>query len=164
MEGKVKSPGYYIQRIYLKSGLSLEKLAYRLDMGLEYLQDILRDNQKLTVEDCIKLSNLFGSSVGYWLDLQYEYDKSKIDLFVKEKFETEKEILELIDYDYFVEKYGLQKKSRIDEKISSLTEFLNISSLKVLLHYPFENTSLIDSESKKIIEMNVNYLAKNRVK
>lgn len=37
MEGKVKSPGYYIQRIYLKSGLSLEELAYRLDMGLEYL-------------------------------------------------------------------------------------------------------------------------------
>ena len=85
-------------------------------------------------------------------------------MFVKEKFETEKEILELIDYNYFVEKYRLQKESTSDEKISSLREFLKISSLKVLLHYPFENTSLIDSESKKIIEMNVSYLAKNRVK
>ena len=70
MEEQVKSPGYYIQRIYLKNGLSLEDLAYRLDMGLEYLQNVLSGNQKLTVEDCIKLSNLFGSSVEHWLDLQ----------------------------------------------------------------------------------------------
>ena len=85
-------------------------------------------------------------------------------MFVKEGLETEKEFLELIDYDYLVEKYGLQKESTIDEKISSLREFLKISSLKALLHYPYENTSLIDSESKKIIEMNVSHLAKNRVK
>ena len=72
----VRHPGYYIKRLYLKSGLPLEEFAFRLDMDKEDLLEIVQGSRDLTIRDCIKLSCLFGSSVEYWVNFPKDCDLS----------------------------------------------------------------------------------------
>ena len=132
-KGKVYyHPGYYLRKIIVHSGLTVEDFAYRLAIDESILNQILIEKENISVEIAIYLSRLFGCSKEYWLDLQKEYDLALAYNKLDEDLIKEKEILQYIEYDQFVLKYELKAEDDVNKQIKNLREFFNISSLTVL--------------------------------
>lgn len=67
-------PGYYIQEIIDESRLTNEDFARLLDITPDNLTLLIMGEQKLSVDIAIKLSEIIGTGVNYWLNLQSTYD------------------------------------------------------------------------------------------
>ena len=69
-------PGYYIEEIVNNSGLSQGEFARKLGTTGEELGLLVRGEQRLSLEMASKLSSMVGTSVGYWMNLQNQYDEA----------------------------------------------------------------------------------------
>lgn len=70
-------PGYYIAEIMEESGLTQKDFAERLDITLENLSLLICGKQSLSMDVAMKLSEMIGTSVNYWLNLQNAYDRNR---------------------------------------------------------------------------------------
>jgi len=70
-------PGYYIQEIIDASDFAREDFAQKLSTTPKCVNDLINGEQDITVDMATKLSEIFGTSVNYWLNLQKSYDISK---------------------------------------------------------------------------------------
>ena len=94
----VYHPGYYLEKMIIKLRITINDLAYCLDMKEDRLKEILFDNGRIELEDSIKLGRLFGVVEDYWLNLQLDYDRIMIKMKLDEDYEVEKKIMKFIDY------------------------------------------------------------------
>ena len=67
-------PGYYVEEILEDSGLTHEDFAKRLGVTPESLSLLVRGEQRLSVEMAGKLSDMLGTGIEYWVNLQNSYD------------------------------------------------------------------------------------------
>lgn len=67
-------PGYYIEELIDESGLTNEDFARLLDITPDNLTLLIMGEQKLSADIAIKLSEIIGTGVNYWLNLQSTYD------------------------------------------------------------------------------------------
>ncbi len=67
-------PGYYINELIDESGLTNEDFARLLDIMPDNLTLLIMGEQKLSADIAMKLSEMTGTSVNYWLNLQSTYD------------------------------------------------------------------------------------------
>lgn len=126
-------PGYYIKEIVEESGLTQEDFAKRLDTTPKNLSLLVRGEQNLSIDIAMKLSRMINTSVTYWLNLQNAYDTAIAEFKSQEELKEERKVLELLDYKFFRENYGLPDLPRKkDEQIKALREFLNVATLTVL--------------------------------
>lgn len=63
--------GYYIQEYLNEQNLSQEEFSKRYNTPLE----VINGEQSISIDIAKMLSNIVGTSVEYWLNLQKEYDK-----------------------------------------------------------------------------------------
>lgn len=126
-------PGYYIKEIIEESGLSQEDFAKRLGTTPKNLSILVRGDQSLSIDMASKLSRMLGTSVSYWLNLQQSYDERRAEILSERELEKERDVIRLIDYNYFRDNFALPDLPRkTDDKIVHLREFLSVSSLAVL--------------------------------
>lgn len=126
-------PGYYIKEVVEESGLTQEDFAKRLNTTPKNLSILIRGEQSLSIDIATKLSRMLGTTVGYWLNLQKSYDEMRAEFILDEELSKEREVFKYIDYKYFVDNFGLPVLVRnVDEQISQLRNYLQISSLSVL--------------------------------
>lgn len=64
-------PGYYIQEFLKEESLSQEEFSKKYNISLE----VIKGEQSLSIDIAKTLSNIVGTSIEYWLNLQKEYDK-----------------------------------------------------------------------------------------
>ena len=64
-------PGYYIHEFFKEESLSQEEFSKRYNIPLE----VINGEQSISIDIAKKLSNIVGTSIDYWLNLQKEYDK-----------------------------------------------------------------------------------------
>lgn len=67
-------PGYYIQEIVDDSGFTLQDFAKGLGTSSEYLSALINGEQSLTYDMADQLSQLLGTNISFWLNLQQAYD------------------------------------------------------------------------------------------
>ena len=67
-------PGYYIAEIIEDTGASKSDFASRLGISEETLNKLLGGQIGLSDDIAEKLSAMFGTSSGFWRNLQTEYD------------------------------------------------------------------------------------------
>ncbi len=67
-------PGYYIKELIDESRLTNEDFARLLDIMPDNLTLLIMGEQKLSADIAMKLSEMTGTSVNYWLNLQSTYD------------------------------------------------------------------------------------------
>lgn len=67
-------PGYYIKELIDESGLTNEDFARLLDITPNNLSLLIKGEQKLSADIAMKLSEIIGTSINYWLNLQSTYD------------------------------------------------------------------------------------------
>ncbi len=132
-DGIAFHPGYYIKEIADDLGITQEDFAKRLGTTPKNMSLIIRGEQRLSTDMAMKLSNMLGTSMNYWFNLQNAYDSALAEIEANEELGEEKEILKILGYGYFEEHFHLPHIPRmLDQQVQELRRFLGIASLKVL--------------------------------
>ena len=72
---KLAHPGKILREEFMEPvGLSAYALAKALDVPLPRVNDIVREKRAISPEMAVLLSKYFGTSDGYWINLQSHFD------------------------------------------------------------------------------------------
>ena len=72
---KLAHPGKILREEFMEPvGLSAYALAKSLDVPLPRVNDIVREKRAISPEMAVLLSAYFGTTDGYWINLQAHYD------------------------------------------------------------------------------------------
>jgi addiction module HigA family antidote len=72
---KLPHPGKILREEFMEPvGLSAYRLAMALDVPLPRENDIVREKRSISAEIAVLLSAYFGTSDGYWINLQAHFD------------------------------------------------------------------------------------------
>src|ERR1700730_18369129 len=72
---KLTHPGRILREEFMEPvGVSAYALAKALDVPLPRVNDIVREKRAISPEMAVLLSAYFGTSDGYWMNLQAHYD------------------------------------------------------------------------------------------
>ena len=72
---KLAHPGKILREEFMEPvGLSAYAVAKALDVPLPRVNDIVREKRAISPEMAVLLSAYFGTSDGYWINLQSHYD------------------------------------------------------------------------------------------
>lgn len=130
-------PGCYVQDIIEDMEITQEEFAVRLGTTPKTISKLINGEINLSKDIALKLSNMFGTSIELWLNLQTTYDKKVLEIQNSQDIDDQKVILDDIDYNYFVNLGAVEKTKKSEEKINNMRSFLIISNLKVLLQPDF---------------------------
>jgi len=147
-------PGYYIADIIEDMGISQVEFAARMGTTAKTLSQLLNGQANITNDLAKKLSVMMGTSVEVWQRLQNTYDQKLIEIQQVKDFDEQKEIVQQIDYKYFVDVAGLPKTRVAEEKIPILCSFFKVSDLRIMLKPDFLvnfRSGTRDRSDKKVI-------------
>lgn len=130
-------PGYYVADIKDDMGISQAEFATRMGTTPKTLSQLVNGQINISNDLAKKLSNMMGTSVEVWLNLQSAYDQKVIEIERAKDFDAQVDIASLIDYSFFESVCGLEKTKNIMEKISNLCKFLMVSDLRIMLQPDF---------------------------
>jgi addiction module HigA family antidote len=72
-------PGEILREEFLKPmGISAYKLAKRLRVPPPRINDIVLERRGITADTAVRLSRFFGTTEQFWLNLQDDYDVSRV--------------------------------------------------------------------------------------
>lgn len=97
-------PGYYVQDIIDDMEITQSEFAKRLNTTDKTLSQLLAGKISLSVDLANKLSQMTGTSVAMWLNLQAQYDEKVLEIERRQQLDGEGEVLQQIDLPYL---YGL---------------------------------------------------------
>ena len=68
-------PGEFLREEYMPElGLSVAKLAERLGVTRQTVNDIVRERRALSPDMCLRLGRLFGTTPQFWMTMQAKVD------------------------------------------------------------------------------------------
>lgn len=151
-------PGYYVEEILEDLEMTQDEFAKRLDISAKTISKLINAQIPLSNDLATRISIMLGISVETLLNLQKTYDLKLLEIEKAKKFDSQVEILKMIDYNYFVKNHILSIADSVSEKIQNLCAFLKVSDLTLLkdsdLLASFK-TSIQTVTDKNIINANV---------
>jgi len=83
-------PGEILREEFLKPmGISQNKLAREIGVPPRRVNEIVLEKRSITADTAIRLAKYFGTSEGFWMGLQADYDLEKTHRLYGEKIESE---------------------------------------------------------------------------
>lgn len=126
-------PGEILQDALTEHDLSQKDLADRIGISYKHLNEIVKGKAAISSVQAQKLEFVFGTSSGYWLNLQKNYEEIKARLAIDEQFLVEKKELENFKcYKELAETGFVKKTSIAKEKYQELLHFFAVSSLSLV--------------------------------
>lgn len=147
-------PGYYIAEIIEDMGVTQAEFAVRMGTTSKTLSQLVNGQANISNDLAQKLSTMLGTSIDYWLNLQSAFDEKVIEINKAKTMDEQAEIVEVIDYSYFVKLVNLPVAKSVREKISNLCSFFRIADLRILKQSDFLvnfRTGIATVEDKNII-------------
>ncbi|MFI3142055.1 MAG: HigA family addiction module antitoxin [Clostridia bacterium] len=143
-------PGYYLKEFIEDLELTQDEFALRLDTTPKTISKLVNAQANMSNDIAKKLSNMLGTSVDLWLNLQNEYDKKVLEIQEKEALDNEFKLLKQIDYGFF-EKLDLCDSTKDKSiRLKQLLAFLNVAKLSVLKNpkilVQYRQTSMMNSD------------------
>lgn len=126
-------PGYYIKNMIEDMEISQDEFAKRLGVSGKTVSKLINGKINLSNDVALQLSTMFGTSTEMWLNLQQTYDIKYLEIEKQKQLDSEKALLKLIDYKYFVNLEFVENTRDALEKIKNLCAFFKISKLSILL-------------------------------
>ena len=81
-------PGEILLEEFLKPmNLSQNKLAMEIRVPVHRVNEIVRGNRSITADTALRLSRFFGTTPGFWLGLQEEFDLRNTEMSMKQELE-----------------------------------------------------------------------------
>lgn len=134
-------PGYYIKDIIKDMELTQEEFAIRLGITPKELGELLSGKMKLSTNIATKLSEILGTSVEVWLNLEKSY-KEKIEEIERTKHMAKKsENLELniLEYKGYFTKIHYSAEDKVlygkIEEIPALVNFESTSAKDIVQEF-----------------------------
>lgn len=141
-------PGYYIKDIIEENNWTQEEFAFRMETTPKTVSKLVRGEINLSDDLCIKLSNMFGTSVDVWSNLQKNYDNVLMEEEKARLLEEQKKKLKLINYNFLVETGIVEFTRNFQEKIKNIFSAFSISNLDYFFNQgKFENYRIGDSRT-----------------
>ncbi len=150
-------PGSYIKDILDDMQITQDEFAKRLGTTSKTLSKLINGKIPLSNEVARKLSVMFGTSADVWVNLQKTYESKVIEIEKTKQLDKEKEIVDKIDYSFFVKLGVVEKTRNKDEKIKNLCKFLKISSLEIFTRKDILanfRSNIDEPEDKNVINSN----------
>lgn len=83
-------PGEILREEFLKPmGISQNRLARGIGVPPRRINEIVLEKRAITADTAIRLAKYFGTSEGFWMGLQADYDLEKTHRLYGEKVESE---------------------------------------------------------------------------
>lgn len=151
-------PGYYLTDIIEELEMTQDEFAKRLGTTAKTVSLLLNGQTPLTNDLAMKISAMLGISVETLLNLQKTYDEKRIEIDQAKALDEQIEVVDVIDYTYFVRnKFLPDVKSKL-EKIKNFCSFLKVSDLKILKRRDLLasfRTTVTSVSDKNVINANV---------
>ena len=74
-------------------GISAYKLAKDIDVPVSWIQEILHDRRKITVDTSLRLARYFGVSDRYFIDMQNDIDIRNMKIEMEESLKSIKPVI-----------------------------------------------------------------------
>lgn len=130
-------PGYYVADIIDDMGISQAEFATRMGTTGKTLSKLINGQINLSKDLAQKLAAMLGTGIELWLNLQKTYDVKVIEIDRIRAFNDQIQIMEMIDYSFFVKIANLPATRILSEKIANLCSFFMISDLRILAQPDF---------------------------
>lgn len=130
-------PGYYIADIIDDMGISQAEFATRMGTTGKTLSKLINGQINLSKDLAQKLAIMLGTGIELWLNLQKTYDTKVIEIDQARALNEQSEIMEMIDYSFFVKIADLPATRVLSEKIANLCRYFMISDLRILTQPDF---------------------------
>lgn len=147
-------PGYYVAEIVEDMGITQVEFATRMGTTGKTLSYLISGQINLSNDLAQKLSAMLGSSVGFWLNLQKEFDEKVIEIKRQQELDEQKEIAKEIDYSYFEKIAKLPPAKTLAEKTENLCRYFMIADLRILTNPDFLvnfRTGISNAKEKNVI-------------
>ena len=83
-------PGEILREEFLKPmGISQNKLAREIGVSPRRINEIVLEKRSITADTAIRLAKYFGTSEGFWMGLQADYDLEKTHRLYGDRIESE---------------------------------------------------------------------------
>jgi len=151
-------PGYYLTDIIEELEMTQDEFAKRLGTTGKTVSLLLNGQTPLTNDLAMKISAMLGISVQTLLNLQKTYDEKKIEIDLAKALDAQIEVVDVIDYTYFVKNRLLPDVKSKLEKIKNLCSFLKVSDLQILKRRDLLasfRTTVTSVTDKNVINANV---------
>ncbi|MGL5206597.1 MAG: HigA family addiction module antitoxin [Acidaminococcaceae bacterium] len=125
-------PGYYVKDIIEDLEMNQCEFAKRLEITEKTLSKLLSGEAPMSREIAKKMSQMLGTSVDVWLELQKKYEDKCCQIEQLQKLERETKCLEEIDYSYFSKLNVVAPTKDKKEKVQNLRKYLQVASLCTL--------------------------------
>lgn len=150
-------PGYYIKDIIEDMEMTQSEFAKRLNTTNKTLSKLLNGKTPLSGELAKSLSQMLGTSIDVWLNLQEKYDKELYEIQQRKTIDEEIKHLKDLNYKYFEKLNAVPACKNKNEQVIHLRKFLQVSSLDVLAKQDLLvacKTSIPNVELKHVINAN----------
>ncbi len=147
-------PGYYIADIIEDMEISQAEFAIRLGTTPKTVSKLINGQCNLSNDLAQKLSIMLGTGIEIWLNLQKTYDQKIAEIEQQRCFDSQSEIVDLIDYSYFTRIAKLPNTRDKLEKTANLCSFFKVSDLRILREPDFlvnYRTGISSVEEKNIV-------------
>lgn len=125
-------PGYYILDLIEDMEINQAEFAARMGTTAKTISKLVNGQANITNDLAKKLSVMTGTSIDLWQNLQNRYDQKLIEIQMEKEFDEQIEIVNQIEYPYFVKVAGLPKTRNAKEKVENLCKFFTVSNLHVM--------------------------------
>ena len=147
-------PGYYISEIIEELGVNQAEFAARMGTTPKTISLLVNGRCNLSNDLALKISAMLGSSVEVWLNLQKVFDEKVIEIEREKSLNEQTEVMQMIDYSYFVEVANLPATKVVSEKITNLCQYLLVGDLRTLKQPDYlvnYRTVINDVQEKNIV-------------
>lgn len=125
-------PGYYVKDVIDDLEMSQCEFAKRLEITDKTLSKLLSGEAPMSNEIAKKMSQMLGTSIEVWLELQKKYEDKCCQIEQLKELERETKCLDDIDYSYFSKLNVVTTTKDKKEKVQNLRKYLQVASLCTL--------------------------------
>lgn len=143
-------PGYYVEEIIEDMEISQAEFAIRLGTTPKTVSKLVNGQCNLSNDLAQKLAMMMGTGIEVWLNIQLNYEKQIFEIEKERYYEEQKNIVEMIDYSFFINNAKLPKTGIMSEKIEHLCRYFQIANLNILKNEDFLLDSKKEVSSKEI--------------
>ena len=151
-------PGYYVNDIINDMEITQKEFAMRLDTSAKNISELVNGQIELSKEMALKLSNMTGTSLDLWLNLQKTYSEKVLEIEFRKAIDRQMCVFSQIDFSFFIKLGLLQDTQNKVENMQNLCSYLKISDMEILKrHDMLANFRKVTSavEEKNVINSNV---------
>lgn len=151
---EIPHPSIFIKEYIEDLEITQDEFAKRLGISGKQISLLLSKKANITQEIALKLSNLLGTSVELWINLQSKYDSYMYLLKSEEEFKEEKNIFKMIDKSFLKKLNMINENEKVDDQIKNLRKQIPVASLSLLKNkdiYSFYRESINKQDEVKNI-------------